>query len=100
MPKIIVNGDTFDRLTYSYDRRYDKTAVHGWSTYPASSVLAGQPQKVFIDFFDDAEAALAKYPSATPSNRLAEPTVSLAHLPGEDDPVPGGAYPDDIEDGQ
>lgn len=69
--------------------------VYGWGTYPRSSVLAGQPMKQFIDSFDTEEAARERYPNVTASNRLLDPVVSLAHLPGEDDPVPGGMYPDD-----
>jgi hypothetical protein len=28
---------------------------------------------------------------------MLQPQVSLNHLPGEDDPVPGGMYPDDYD---
>lgn len=72
--------------------------VYGWSTYPRSSVLAGQPMKQFLDSFDTHEEATAKYPEAVQSSKWAEPQVSLSHLPGEDDPVPGGMYPDDWSD--
>jgi hypothetical protein len=70
--------------------------VYGWSTYPASSVLAGQPRKVWIEHYDTEEEARAAYPDAAGSHRLLEPRVSLDHLPGEDDPVPGGMWPDDL----
>lgn len=85
----------FERYTVSYDIRYQWWSVHGWGVYPDSSVLAGQPMKVFIDSFDTREQALECYPMATDSSKWTEPTVSLNHLPGEDDPVPGGMYPDD-----
>ncbi len=29
------------------------------------------------------------------TNKYIEPVVSLSHLPGENDPVPGGMYLDD-----
>jgi len=72
-----------------------KWIVYGWSTYPKSSVLAGQPMKQFLDSFDTKEEAVKAFPGAVPSNRFVEPQISLSHLPGEDDPVPGGMYPDD-----
>lgn len=73
--------------------------VLGFGTYPDSSVLAGQTSKTFIDNFPTEEAALAAYPQAKGyTSRFTEPVVSLNHLPGEDDPVAGGMYPDDIGD--
>ena len=52
--------------------------------------------KVFLDNFESEEAARAAYPQADQyTNKYTEPQVSLSHLPGEDDPVPGGMYPDD-----
>lgn len=73
--------------------------VLGWGTYPEESVLAGQPMKVFLNNFPNEAQARAAYPLAQGfSNAYTEPQVSLSHLPGEDDPVPGGAYLDDLED--
>ena len=73
--------------------------VLGWGTYPASSVLAGQPMKVFLGNFPNEVAAREAYPLATQwSHPLLDPQVSLDHLPGPDDPVPGGMYPDDWPD--
>jgi hypothetical protein len=71
--------------------------VYGWGTYPESSVLAGQSRKQFIDSFDTEEQARAFYPEAEGGYRSANNSVS--HLPGEDDPVPGGAMLDDRDDG-
>ena len=78
--------------------------VHAWGRYSSSSVLAGQARKVFIESFEhlghheDAMAkAQAEYGDMNWSNKWTEPQVSLNHLPGEDDFVPGGAYPDDYE---
>lgn len=71
--------------------------VLGWSTYPDGSVLAGQPCKAFLDNFPDVDAAKAAYPDVVGFTSIYnEPRVSLSHLPGENDPVPGGMYPDDI----
>lgn len=88
----------FDYYTLRHDR-WGGIDVLGWGTYPQGSVLAGQPMKVFIDAFPDEDAARKAYPQAQGfSNALTEPQVSLNHLPGEEDAVPGGMYPDDIRD--
>ncbi len=61
-------------------------------------VLDGQTLKRFIDNFPTEEEARAAYPDVVGfTNSFLEPTVSLNHLPGEDDPVPGGMYPDDSD---
>jgi hypothetical protein len=91
-----VNQRKYDFYTVSASKYSDGFAVYGWGTYPSSSVLAGQPMKVFIASFPTMEAAQKAHPEATPANQWTEPQVSLNHLPGEDDPVPGGMYPDDI----
>lgn len=72
--------------------------VHGFGTYPRSSVLAGQTRKVFLDAFETEEEARRKYPEAAGGGDFTDPQVSLSHLPDEDDPVAGGMYPDDYED--
>lgn len=77
--------------------RYGGTDVVGFKEAKRSSVLAGQILTCFIDNYEDEEAALVAYPEAK-DNGLAGP-VSVSHLPGEDDPVAGGMYPDDIDDG-
>ena len=77
--------------------------VHAWGRYGPTSVLASQARKVFIESFecDDHSQAMdqatAKHGGMSWINRWMEPQVSLNHLPGEDDFVPGGAYPDDYE---
>lgn len=93
----LADGRTFDYLTLRHGRSHmGGVDVLGWSTYPDSSVLAGQPMKVFLDTFDTEEQARAKFPQAEHfSNAWTEPQVSLAHLPGPDDRVPGGALMDD-----
>lgn len=72
----------------------EKWAVYEWGVYPQSSVLAGQTMKRFVEWFDQLRCAQDKYPDAPVGYRDAHNTYS--HLPGEDDPVPGGMYPDDI----
>ena len=85
----------FDRFTMRHSE-YGGVDVLGWNTYPEHSVLAGQPRKVFLDRFEDEAAARAAYPEVSGfSSKWTDPQVSLWHLPGEDDPVPGGMFPDD-----
>lgn len=90
---------TYTRYTLRHSK-YGGVDVLGWSTYPSHSVLAGQSQKVFLDNFPSVEDAQRAYPAATDfSSDLTDSPVSLTHLPGEDDPVPGGMYLDDYDDG-
>lgn len=96
-PAITINGQTFERITFQHSL-FGGIDVHGWGTYPKDSVLAGQPSKTFLDNVPTMEDAIAKYPGATRTSSLTEPRVSLAHLPGEDEMVPGGALPDDWTD--
>lgn len=69
--------------------------VHGFFEQKGG-VLAGQTLKRFIDNYDSREAALAAHPDASGGSEWTDPEVSLSHLPGEDDPVAGGMYPDDV----
>ena len=88
----------FDYFTVRPDSRLG-FIVHGFTRHPANSVLAGQPCKVFLDSFDTEIGAREIYPDAQFGNCWTDPEVSLSHLPGENDFVAGGAYPDDIDDG-
>lgn len=73
--------------------------VVGFYTAPENSVLAGQTVKRFINSYDSEKAAKQAHPDAEGySSKWTDPQVSLRHLPGEDDPVPGGMYPDDIKE--
>ena len=64
-----------------------------------TGVLQGQTLCVFIDAFNTEEEAVAAHPDAQGwTSKWLDPQPSLSHLPGEDDQVPGGALPDDIED--
>lgn len=67
----------------------------GWDKYGRGSVLEGQPRVNRLDTFDTLEEAQAAYPGAEVVGKFGEPQVCLSHLPGEDDPVAGGMYPDD-----
>lgn len=77
--------------------------VHGFSE-ATTGVLSGQTVRQYLDTYPTLQEAVAAHPEAlladgTPrwGSRLTDPVVSLSHLPGEDDPVPGGMYPDDWE---
>lgn len=91
-----VRFDYYEKRGNEHDEHVD---VIGWGTYGRSSVLAGQASKHFLDSFDTEAEAEAVYGAMGWNNKWTEPSVSLNHLPGEDDFVPGGAYPDDWNDG-
>ena len=84
----------YHSITIEAARYGNGVSVYGFGTYPRSSVLAGQTMKRFLAGFDTEAEALAAYPNADVGYRSAHNTYD--HLPGEDDPVPGGMYPDDI----
>ena len=90
---------TINVLSNYYASHGMKYAVYGWGEYPDYSVMAGQPRKCFIESYETIEAARKEYPEAKMSSKWTEPEVTFDHLPGEDDPVPGGMYPDDYDDG-
>lgn len=73
--------------------------VVGFYTAPEHSVLAGQTLKRFINTYNSEEEAKQAHPDAEGySSKYTDPQVSLRQLPGEEDPVPGGMYPDDIKE--
>ena len=79
--------------------QYGGVDVVGFKEAPRNSVLSGQVLKHFIDSYETEEEALKAHPDAEGySNQYTDPQVSLSHLPGEDDPVAGGMYPDDIDE--
>lgn len=94
---ITINGKDYDHLTYEV--RGNKLVVHGWGTYEPSSVLAGQPQKNFIESFEMGEEDELKkqFPTAVASHPDLQPQVSLDHLPYGPDDLTGLCW-DDIED--
>lgn len=81
--------------------QYGGVDVVGYREAEESSVLAGQVLTCFIDNFPTEEAARAAHPEVSDNwhSTWTAPQVSLNHLPSEDDFVPGGAYPDDVDDG-
>lgn len=79
--------------------KYGGFAVYAWGEYPRHSVLAGQVMKSYVAGGDDLEELKAKYPKAEVSEGRRSANNYFGHLPGEDDPVPGGMYPDDYDDG-
>jgi hypothetical protein len=76
------------------DRYGDGVDVIGWYRV-RTGVLKGQMSKAYLGTFDSEAGAEAVYGSMNWNNKYLEPSQSLSHLPGEDDPVPGGMYPDD-----
>ena len=73
--------------------------VYGWSVYPQHSVLAGQNCKRFMGSFETLPEAVAAHPDAEVMGWRVDAGNSYNHLPSEDDPVAGGMYPDDWDDG-
>ena len=51
--------------------------------------------KAYMATFATEADAEAVYGPMNWWSKWLEPSQSLAHLPGEEDPVPGGMYPDD-----
>jgi len=58
--------------------------VHGWSTYPQNSVLAGQSMKCFVDTFETEDEAKAAYPEAEMSHEFMQPQNTFDHLSDND----------------
>lgn len=79
--------------------KYGGYAVYEWGVYERNSVLAGQVKKQYRDGGDDLDALKAKYPGAEILEYRRSANNYFNHLPGEEDPVPGGMYPDDYDDG-
>lgn len=81
-----------------YEKRGNRDGtvdVLGFGTYGRRSVLSGQPMKKFLGCFPSEAAAESVYGSMHWWNKYLSAEASVSHLPGEDDPVPGGMYPDD-----
>ena len=63
--------------------RNNRYTVYEHSTYPRSSVLAGQRRRVWMDDFDTLEEAQQAYPKAQVSGATYQAPY-LNHLPDED----------------
>jgi hypothetical protein len=61
----------------------ERWTVYGHSTYPRSSVLAGQHRRRWVDDYDTLEAAKAAYPNAEVIGGTTYAPVNLNHLPEE-----------------
>jgi len=72
----------YEYLTYEW--RKNRVVVHGWSRYPVHSVLAGQPMKCFLAFFDTQEEAEQAYPKATASPSRMQAQNTFDHLPDDE----------------
>jgi hypothetical protein len=67
--------------------KYGGVDVVGFFEYPRHSVLAGQMGTAFIDNYDTEEEALSAHPDADGyTGKYTQPTPSVSHLPGDDDP--------------
>ena len=96
--RIVIDGEAYEYLTLRRNHS-GGVDVMGWARAPDDSVLAGQMVKHFLDAFETEEEARVAYPQAENfSSAWSDPQASLRHLPGEDDPVAGGMYPDDWTD--
>lgn len=95
-PNVNFASSKADSYSIEFNQRYGTYSIYGWGRYE-SGVLRGQTKKFFIESFDTEAEAIKIYPKAKLGYRSAHNTFN--HLPGENDPVPGGMYPDDIEDG-
>ncbi len=72
----------------------DGVDVLGWYR-SKTGVLKGMMSKAYMATFATEADAEAVYGPMNWWSKWLEPSQSLAHLPGEEDPVPGGMYPDD-----
>ena len=66
----------------TYRNGADKFTVYEISTYPRSSVLAGQQRRVWMDDFDSLEAAQKAFPKARVSGSTYRAPY-LHHLPDD-----------------
>ena len=83
--------------------RGEQWRVYLWGSHGRGSVLEGQPMRQYYGDWPTVRACRAELERERPhlpievlEHATMRPYVSLAHLPGEDDPVPGGALPDDV----
>ena len=69
-------GQTYNRAEYG---------VYQYDTFPASSVLAGQVRRRWLDSFATLEEAQAAYPEAEVSEHSGYSPPYLDHLPDHED---------------
>lgn len=63
----------------------DVFGVYAYDTFPASSVLAGQQRRSFLDSFDTLDEAQAEYPDAVSDCACGWQAPDLSHLPFDPD---------------
>ena len=63
----------------------DKFTVYEHSTYGRSSVLSGQPRRVWLDDFETLADAQSAYPDAEPMEGTTYAAPSVHHLSDESD---------------
>ena len=59
-----MKNNDFEYFTYEEDHEYGDYKVYGYGRYENSSVLAGQPRKVFMGAYNTIEDVLSNYPDA------------------------------------
>jgi hypothetical protein len=89
-------GDDMEKYLWKALRvgRYGGVDVVGFKKIK-SGVLAGETVRCFIKNYPSEGEALDAHPGAELYDS-GEPVTHVDHLPDENDPVPGGMYPDDI----
>ena len=96
-------ANIIERITI--EPREDAFRMYAWGTYGESSVLSGQPLRMHLGDCVSVQECRAQIerdpryrtlPVEVLDHSTFRPYVNVGHLPGPDDPVPGGMYPDDI----
>ena len=77
---------------YTMTQDDDYWNVYGWSVYESSSVLAGQPRKMFLESCETLEEVKKNYPGVTYSNSRVEPKASVGPAPPNYYASDGGFY--------
>lgn len=73
------------KLRKTIEPANNKFTVYKIGTYEASSVLAGQQMRIFVDSFDSVEEASSAFPDAELIKGSTYREPSLDHLPDEPD---------------
>jgi len=78
------NGVKIKYHTYTIEPDDGSFVVYGHSSYPASSVLAGQPMKSYLESFDSIEDAKKNFPKAEALEFKTEVNNTFDHLGSEE----------------
>ena len=80
-----MQNNEFEYFTYEVEHELDGYVnVYGWCRHEESSVLAGQPRKVFMATFSDVREALSNYPNAYDGHPAFEPCAQVPVCPPAD----------------